>query len=118
MGAPRKRGAAGAAAGRDPPARGCEHLVELVEAGVEPEQLVATLGEEILAERVAPVHLEHQAAQVPKLLVTRALDDAPLAADHARGRQRPPGRLCPRGAAEAAQESHRPVESSFAGGLS
>src|SRR5438067_533496 len=61
---PWQRRTALAAPRRDAPARGGEHLVELVEPRVDPEQLVAAFGEQVLAEAVTPVHLEHQAAEI------------------------------------------------------
>ena len=87
--------------------RGREHLGELVQKGVEPEQLVAPVGEEILAKGVAAVHLEHQAAEVAELLLARPQELPALAADDA-GRWKRATRLGVRRAAEAAPKAHRP----------
>ena len=103
-----QRRAALAAAGRDAPPRCGEHLVELVQPGVQAEQLVAALGEEVLAEAVLPVHLEHQPAEIAQPLVARALDGAPFAADHARRRQCTARRGGMRGSAEAVEQGHAP----------
>lgn len=90
---PGQGSAAVAAAGRDPPARGGEHLVHLPEAAIEREQVGAALGEEVLAKAVTAVHLQNQAAEVAQLLLTEAKQGAPLPADHAgRGKRPPRGR--------------------------
>ena len=104
--APGQRRAALAASGRDATPRCRKHLVELVQPRVQAEELVAALGEQVLAEAVLPVHLEHQAAEIAQPLVAGALDGAPFAADHARRRQCTARRGGMRGSAEAVEQGH------------
>ena len=61
-GAPQAHRAAGAA--RRVGDRGCKQRVELLQALVERDQLVAALDQQVLAELVAAEHLEHEAAEV------------------------------------------------------
>src|SRR5262249_29610 len=82
VGAPRQRGAALATADGPPVPDGGEHLVELPEAGVEPEQLVAALRQQVLAEAVAAIHLQDQAAEVAEPLLAHLDDVAALPSDH------------------------------------
>src|SRR4029077_9021022 len=65
MGAPEERRAAGATGGGGPPDRGRvgKERVDLAEPPLELDQLVTAVDEQVLAELVAAVHLEHQAAE-------------------------------------------------------
>jgi hypothetical protein len=89
-----------------------EERVELLQPLVEREELVAPVDEEVLPELVAPVHLDHQPAQVAQPLLPRSQEGAPLAAEDARVRQRPPCRTGRRsrsalaGASEAGEPRH------------
>ena len=80
-----------------------------MQAGVEAEELVAAVGEEILAEGVAPVHLEHQPAEIAQLVLALPLDDPALAANDAGRRQSAARRGL--GAGRAAEQGHGPIES-------
>ena len=94
-----------AAPGRDPVSGRGQHVVELVQSRVQAEQLVAAFGEQVLSKPVAPVHLEHQPAEVAELLFARSGEQPPLATDDTRGRERSPGRLGG-GPAEAVEQGH------------
>src|SRR4029079_15403465 len=69
---PGQRSAALAATGRNAPPRCGEHVLELVEPGVQAEQLVAGPGEQVPPEAVLSVHLEHQPAEVAHPLIAQA----------------------------------------------
>ena len=71
--------------------RGAEQDVELVDARLEADQLRAALEQQILAEAVAPVHLEREPAEVAQLLLAQPQERAALAAELARGRRVPAG---------------------------
>src|SRR6185503_11122414 len=74
-----------AGASRPGPGR-TEHRVQLVNPGFEPDQVGAALEQEILAELVAPVHLEREPTEVAQLLLTQPHQRPALAAEIARGR--------------------------------
>jgi hypothetical protein len=61
-----------------------EHRVELVQAGFEPDDLLAVLEQQVFAQLVPPVHLEHQPAQIPNQLLPGADDRTALPAERAR----------------------------------
>ena len=61
-----------------------EQGVELVDPGLEPDQLGAALEQEVSAELIAPVHLEREPAEVAQLLLAQAHQGAALAAQVAR----------------------------------
>ena len=65
--------------------RGAEQDVELVDARFEPDQLGAALEQQVLAEAVAPVHLEREPAEVAQLLLAQPQERAALAPELARG---------------------------------
>ncbi len=92
--------------------------VELRQALLEPDELGATVDEQVLAELVAAVHLEHETAEVAQASFAQLEERAALAAHLARGRQRAPdragrgrgrrrGRLAVGVAAEARQARHQ-----------
>jgi hypothetical protein len=60
-----------------------------VDARLEPDQLGAALQDEILAEPVAAVHLEREAAQIAKSFLAHAEQRFPLAPQLACGRGGP-----------------------------
>ena len=66
--------------------RGAEEDVELVDARLEPDQLGAALEQQVLAEAVAPVHLQREPAQVAELLLAQAQERAAVAAGSAAAR--------------------------------
>jgi hypothetical protein len=75
--------------------RGCEQGVELLQALIERDQLVAALDQQVLAELVAAKHLEHEAAEVAKALFADSKQRAPLLPERTRMRKcsaRRPGR--------------------------
>ena len=84
--APRRRRRASRRHGR------CEQRVEFLQTLVEREQLVAAVDQEVLAELVAPVHLEHQSAKVTQPLFAGAQQRASLAPQQAGMRKGPPRR--------------------------
>src|SRR5204862_4657269 len=89
---PDDRRAARAPRGRGrPPGRNSrrEQRVELLEAVVECNELVAPLDQQVLAELVASVHLQHQPAEIAQALLANTPQRAPLAAELARMWQRP-----------------------------
>ena len=51
---------------------GVEQVVDLREAGVDPDRLGARLGEQVLAERAAAVHLHDEPSEVAKARLARA----------------------------------------------
>jgi hypothetical protein len=67
----------------------CEQGVELLQAFVERDQLVAALDEQVLAELVAAKHLEHEAAEVAEALFPDAKKRAPLLPELAWMRESP-----------------------------
>jgi hypothetical protein len=64
--------------------RGCEEGVELLQAFVERDQLVAALDQQVLAELVAAEHLEHEPAEVAKALFADTKQRAALLPELAR----------------------------------
>jgi hypothetical protein len=98
VGAPDERGAAGAAgrrSGSPDGDRSREQCVQLLQPLVERDQLVAPLDEQILAELVAPEHLQHQPAEVAQALLANPEQGATLPSKLTWMGQRPAGR--PRG---------------------
>ena len=90
--------------------RGAEEHVELVDPRLEPDQLGAALEQQVLAEAVAPVHLEREAAQVAELLLAQPQEGAALAPQLARrrcGTAARTGRL----SAQQSWEAHHGAES-------
>jgi hypothetical protein len=87
---------------------GGEHLVQLVQACVQPEELAAALGEQVLAEDVPAVHLEHQPTQVTQLVFAEAHEGTALSTDHPGRREWMPRGVRLRRAAEAPEQSHLP----------
>ena len=69
--------------------RRAEEHVELVDPRLEPDQLGTALEQEVLAEAVAPVHLEREAPEVAQLLLAQPHERAPLPPQGARGWSRP-----------------------------
>jgi hypothetical protein len=63
-----------------------------VDAGFEPDQLGAPLQQQVLAEAVAPVHLEREAAEIAQLLLAEPEERTPFAPQVAGGRRRSPAR--------------------------
>ena len=90
MRAPNERSAARAPGcrRRTPDGDGCcQQCVELLQALVQCDQLVAALDEQVLAELVAAEHLQHEAAKVAEALFADAKQRAPLFPQLARMRQ-------------------------------
>ena len=86
-GAPHSQRAVRGVAGAGTPV--AEQRVELVDARLEPDQVGAALEQQVLAEAVAPVHLEREPAEIAQLLLTQAQERAPLAPELAGGRGGP-----------------------------
>jgi hypothetical protein len=76
--------------------RGRQKDVELSEPVIESDELCAAVDEQVLAELVPPVHLEHQAAKVAEPLLAQSQQRASVSAELARWGQRAPGRLARR----------------------
>jgi hypothetical protein len=84
VGAPHERCTARAARSRRSSAGGDhrrKERVELLQAFVERNELVAALDEEILAELVAAEHLQHQAAEIAEALLADTQERAALSAE-------------------------------------
>ena len=69
---------------------GVEELVDLRQAGIDPHELGAGLGEEVFAEAATAVELDEEPAEVAELLVTDLQERPVLPAEHSR--MRPAGR--------------------------
>jgi hypothetical protein len=61
-----------------------------VDARFETDQLGAAIEQQVLAEAIAPVHLERQATEVTQLLLTQAQERTTLAPELARRRSGSP----------------------------
>jgi hypothetical protein len=88
--APHERSAARTPGGRCRPPdgdSGCKQRVELLQALVERDQLVAALDQQVLAELVAAEHLEHEAAEVAQALFADAKQRTALLPELARMRE-------------------------------
>jgi hypothetical protein len=83
MDAGEKRRAARAANRGNAALRVLEQPFELEETCIQLEQLGAPVSEEILPEAIAPVHLQHEAAEVAELLLSSAEERAALAPEDA-----------------------------------
>ena len=104
MGAPDDRSAASAPGRRRRAAggHGCgEERVQLLQPLVEGDELVAALDQQVLAELVAPEHLQHQAAEIAEPFLARAQQCAPLPPELAWMRQRASRRRPGRATADA-----------------
>src|SRR5439155_26237721 len=74
------------------------------------DELGAAVDDQVLAELVAPVHLEHQAAEVPDPLLAEAQEGPPVPPQLARWRTGPPHRCSRRRRGRsglASEERHR-----------
>ena len=65
-----------------------EQLVDLEQTILDRDDLGGLLVDEVLAEPVLAVHLEHEPSEVPDALLAVAEEHSPLAAERARGRKR------------------------------
>ena len=72
-----------------------------MDSRLEPDQLGATLDQEILAKTIAPVHLEREAAQIAQLVLPQPQQGAPFPPEIGRRRRRP----APRARLVTAQQS-------------
>jgi hypothetical protein len=58
-----------------------EQLVDLTEAPLDRDHLLALLDQQVLLELVAPEHLEHQPAEVPDAFLARPDEGTPFASE-------------------------------------
>jgi len=66
-----------------------QEVLDLGETRIDPDDPCAPLGEQVLPEAAAAVHLDEQAAELAERLGTGLLQQAPLAAQHTRVRAGP-----------------------------
>ena len=95
LGAPASGRAAGRSSGRSASRAGsarrsrsaatrppvCEQVVDLGEARVDADDRRGALGEQVVAEAAAPVHLDEQAAELAQRVLARLQQRAPLTAE-------------------------------------
>jgi hypothetical protein len=78
--------------------------LEVGDAGVDPDDLCRSLGEQVIPEAPAPVHLDEQPAEVAQHVFARLEEGAALTAKHAR--VRPSQRETLVGSAAAEERGH------------
>jgi hypothetical protein len=59
-----------------------EQIVDLGEARIDPDHARRPLGQQIVPEAAAPVHLDHQAAEVAQGFLTRFQEDTAFAPEN------------------------------------